>query len=94
MGAQRKAAAVLGDNNTIFLTPGPTPWGAAQVAEVGALRKVAAVLALAGAMDQRAVLERAAEAGRRRFVRGLVDEVRPPDPAHVGQASCIAALAH
>lgn len=41
-----------------------------------ALRKAAAVLALAGAMDQRAALERAAEAGRRRFVRGLVDEVR------------------
>ncbi|KAK9842042.1 hypothetical protein WJX81_005814 [Elliptochloris bilobata] len=48
------------------------------VAEVGALRKVATVLALAGAMDLRAVLERAAEAGRRQFVRGLVDEARGP----------------
>lgn len=79
----------MGSSNQLshrFLTPGPIPPAAAQVAEVGALRKVAAVLALAGAMDQRAVLERAAEAGRRRFVRGLVDEVRPPDPEHGFQA--------
>jgi len=51
---------------------------ARQVAEVAALRRASRVLALAGAMDQRAALERAAEAGRRRFVRGLVDEARAP----------------
>ena len=72
-----------GGSGKLACIPKPTLAAAAQVAEVGALRKVAAVLALAGAMDQRAVLERTAEAGRRRFVRGLVDEVGCPGLARM-----------